>query len=140
MSQHGVGPHATVFVVVGLLGVFPVLISAQPAATPSATALPSTSPRVALPPQVVLSQFAAAWARVTAYTGTVTVFERKDTQVQNVVFEYTFRKPSSVTTHVDAGPNAGVTMVWDGGTTLVAHRGSGFAALFKKTLSLHDPK
>jgi hypothetical protein len=143
MSEHGVGPHAAVFVVAGLLGAFPVLLSAQPAASPSATAVPSTSPRGALPPpfaQVVLGQFGAAWARVAAYTATVTVFERKDTQVQNVVFEYTFRKPSSVTTHVDAGPNAGVTMVWDGGTTLLAHRGSGFAALFKKAFSLHDPQ
>jgi hypothetical protein len=29
---------------------------------------------------------------------------------QNVVLNYTFRKPSSVTVHVNAGPNAGVTM------------------------------
>jgi outer membrane lipoprotein-sorting protein len=105
--------------------------------------VPSTPPTVTAPAasaQAALGQFAAAWARVTAYTATVTVFERKDTQVQNVVLEYTFRKPSSVTVHVDAGPNAGVTTVWGGGTTVVAHRGSGLAALFKKTFSLHDPQ
>jgi outer membrane lipoprotein-sorting protein len=88
----------------------------------------------------VLDQFAAAWAAVTSYSATVTVTERKDTQVQHIVADYTFRKPSSATMHVDAGPNAGVTMTWDGGTTVVAHRGSGLAALFKKTLALHDPQ
>jgi hypothetical protein len=39
---------------------------------------------------------------------------------------------------LDAQP--GVTTVWGGGTTVVAHRGSGLAALFKKTFSLHDPQ
>jgi len=110
--------------------------------------MPSPTATAANPPAVptgssaraVLDQFATAWAAITAYTATITIAERKDAQTQNVVLEYTFRKPSSVTTHVNAGPNAGVTMVWDGGTTLVAHRGSGFAALFKKTLSLHDPQ
>ena len=38
------------------------------------------------------------------------------------------------------GPNAGVTVVWNGGNTVVAHRGTGFAALFKKTLLLHNPR
>jgi outer membrane lipoprotein-sorting protein len=130
-------------VVVALFGGSPVLVSAQPAPSPPATAPPIATPLTAPSGesvQAVLAQFAAAWAHVTAYTATVTVFERKDTQVQNVVLEYTFRKPSSVTTHVDAGPNAGVTMVWDGGTTVVAHRGSGLAALFKKTFPLHDPQ
>jgi outer membrane lipoprotein-sorting protein len=118
---------------------FPVLVRAQPAPSPSATVSPFTAPS-GVSAEAVLEQFAAAWSRVTAYKATVTVFERKDAQVQNVVLDYTFRKPSSVTVHVDAGPNAGVTMIWDGGTTVVAHRGSGLAALFKKTFSLHDPQ
>jgi hypothetical protein len=38
------------------------------------------------------------------------------------------------------GPNAGVTLKWDGGTTAQATRGGGlFAALFKRTISLQDP-
>jgi hypothetical protein len=31
-------------------------------------------------------------------------------------------------------------VVWGGGNTVVAHRGSGFTALFKKSFALHDPK
>jgi hypothetical protein len=43
--------------------------------------------------------------------------------------------------HIAAGPNAGVTVTWDGGADVVAHRGSGiFAALLKKTMALHDPQ
>ncbi len=86
-----------------------------------------------------LDAFAAAWAPITAYTATVAVFEQQGTQVQHVVFDYSFRKPSSVTVHVLAGPNAGVTLAWDGGTNVVAQPWLGLAALFKRTLSLHDP-
>lgn len=59
--------------------------------------------------------------------------------MQNWVFDYTFRKPSSATVHYNKGPNAGVTVVWNGGDTLAAHRGGGLLALFKRTFSLHDP-
>jgi outer membrane lipoprotein-sorting protein len=83
--------------------------------------------------------FTRAWAGIAGYSATVTVFERKGAQIQHVVFDYDFRKPSNVTVHVIKGPNAGVTLVWNGGATMSAHRGSGFFAQFKKTLSLHDP-
>jgi len=84
-------------------------------------------------------EFTRAWAGIAGYSATVTVFEQKGAQVQHVVFDYNFRKPSNVTVHVIKGPNAGVTLVWNGGATMSAHRGSGFMAQFKKTLSLHDP-
>jgi hypothetical protein len=84
--------------------------------------------------------FERAWANVTAYSATVAVFERQGTQVSSSVLDYTFRKPSSATVHFVAGPNAGVTVVWNGGDTVVAHRGNGLAALFKKTFPLHDPQ
>lgn len=58
--------------------------------------------------------------------------------VQKSVFDYTFHKPSSATVHYNEGINAGTTLVWSGGSTIVAHRGSGFIALFKKTYTLHD--
>jgi hypothetical protein len=88
----------------------------------------------------LLNACARAWSGTTGYTATVTVFEQKDNRVQNVRFNYSFRKPSNVTVDVLAGTNAGVTLVWDGGTSVVVHRGSGLAAMFKKTLSLHDPQ
>jgi hypothetical protein len=87
-----------------------------------------------------LDAFARAWSGITGYTATVRVFEQKSNRAQNVVFNYSFRKPSNVTVYVVAGSNAGVTLVWDGGTNVVVHRGSGFTAMFKKTLSLHDPQ
>jgi outer membrane lipoprotein-sorting protein len=83
--------------------------------------------------------FEDTWANVKGYSATVTIFEQNGTQVQNMVFDYTFHKPSSATVHYDKGPNAGVTVVWNGGDTVVAHRGSGLSAIFKKTFSLHDP-
>lgn len=79
------------------------------------------------------------WKSVTSYSATVIVFERKGNEVQSSVLDYTFRKPSSATVHFTAGQNAGVTVVWNGGDTVVAHRGTGLAALFKKTFSLYDP-
>jgi hypothetical protein len=119
------------------------LLAAQPIPSPTATASPAQAPSPLPAPSGAAAQrldaFARAWAAMTAYNATVTVFEQKDTQVQNVVFNYAFRKPSNVIVHVASGTNAGVTLAWGGGTTVVAHRGSGFAALFKRTLSLHDP-
>jgi hypothetical protein len=118
----------------------PTWLAAQSMPSPTATEASQSPVPIDRSARALLDRFAAAWASVTAYTTTIAVTERNNTLVQNVVLDYTFRKPSSVTVHVSAGPNAGVTMVWDGGTTVVAHRGSGLAALFKKTLSLHDPQ
>ncbi len=84
--------------------------------------------------------FALAWGGITGYSAHVNVFEQQGTQVQNAVFDYSFLKPTSATMHVLAGPNAGVTLVWNGGTTVAAHRGSGLIAIFKKTFPLHDPQ
>lgn len=86
-----------------------------------------------------LDAFARAWSGVSGYGATVRIFVQKDTQTQNVAFNYTFDKPSNVKVHVIAGPNVGVTLDWNGGPTVVARRGSGLSALFTKTLSLHDP-
>jgi outer membrane lipoprotein-sorting protein len=101
---------------------------------------PTAAPLEATPAGAAkyVSDFAQAWASVTSYTATVTVFEQKGTQVQNLIFDYTFRKPSTVTVHVVYRPNAGAILSWDGGTTLVATRGRGLLALFKKTYPLHD--
>jgi len=114
-----------------------VLLSAAsgPAsASASAAAEPSASP----PP--ALTAFEHAWDGVTGYRATVSVYSQKGADAQHIVFDYTFHKPSSFTVHVVAGPNAGVTLSWDGGPTVQASRGGGiFAALLKRTIPLHDP-
>ncbi len=112
---------AALLVVVGMNG---VPASAQP---PAASA------------ERELDAFARAIAGVTKYSATVSIFDQKDEQSQNVVFDYTFRKPSNVTVHVVSGPNTGITLEWTGGPTLEAHKGTGLMAMFKRTLSLHDP-
>ncbi len=111
------------------------------AAAQTAQAAPSPAPAQTgvrlLPPAWVA--FALAWTTISGYSAVLTVFEQKGAQTQSVAFDYNFRKPSNATVRVAAGPNAGVTLVWNGGATMEAHRGSGFTALFKKTISLHDP-
>jgi len=84
--------------------------------------------------------FRDLWKDVTWYSATVIVSEREGAEVRSSILNYTFHKPSSSTVYFTAGPNAGVTVVWNGGDTVVAHRGRGFAALFKKKFSLHDPR
>lgn len=84
--------------------------------------------------------FALAWVGIGGYSATVTVSEQLGAQTQQEVFDYTFLKPSNATMRVLTGPNAGVTLVWSGGTTVVAHRGSGFMGMFKKSFGLHDPQ
>jgi outer membrane lipoprotein-sorting protein len=96
------------------------------------------APGRVLPPAWIA--FALAWTGMSGYSATVTVFEQKGATTQQEAFNYTFSKPSTATMHVLTGPNAGVTLVWNGGTTVVAHRGSGFEAMFKKTFPLHAPK
>jgi predicted extracellular nuclease len=107
--------------------------------TPASAALPSPVASQSSAATRDIAAFASAWDGVTGYTTTVAIFDQKGTQTQNLLFNYTFRKPANVTVYVVAGPNAGVTMTWDGGPSVVAHHGSGFAAMFKRTIPLHDP-
>jgi outer membrane lipoprotein-sorting protein len=86
-----------------------------------------------------LDAFAGAWAAIDGYSARVAIFDQKGTQSQNLVFDYTFQKPSNVSVDIVTGPNAGVNLAWNGGSSVVAHHGSGLAAMFKKTVSLHDP-
>jgi outer membrane lipoprotein-sorting protein len=109
----------------------------QSAATLVALAAHSAGRARTQPPAWVA--FTHEWAAIAGYSATVTVFEQKGAKVQRVVFDYSFRKPSNATVRVVHGPNAGVTLVWNGGTTMAAHRGSGLMAQFKRTISLHDP-
>jgi hypothetical protein len=113
-----------------------VLLSAALLSSAPATALAAPATRAA---SAQLDTFADAWSHINAYSATISVFERQGDKTQNMVFDYTFRKPSDATLHARSGPNAGATLHWQGGNTVVGQRGSGMAGLFKKTLDLHDP-
>jgi hypothetical protein len=86
-----------------------------------------------------LAAFDHAWKRVSAYTTTVTVFERQGAQTQTMAFDYSFSKPLTITVRVVAGANKGARLAWEGGNTVLVRRGSGLLSLLKKTVSLHDP-
>ena len=86
-----------------------------------------------------LMAFDQAWRGVTAYSATISVFEQKGTECQNMTFDYHFNKPSNLALRVVAGANKGATLSWDGGKMVVVRRGSGFLSLFRKTVALNDP-
>jgi hypothetical protein len=119
--------------------IYMALLATQSPAPPSKRPDSAHGAVHARTPTPAWAAFTRAWAAIEGYNATVTVFERKASQVQNMVLNYTFRKPSNATVRIIQGPNAGVTLRWTGGTTLVAHRGSGLMAIFTRTLSLHDP-
>jgi hypothetical protein len=105
-------PGAGACAILLFLWIIPVLVGAQQMPSPPpATVSPARTPRPApLSAAQDLDSFAQAWASIAAYSATVTVFERKGTQVENLVLNYSFRKPSSVMVHVVSGPNAGGTL------------------------------
>jgi hypothetical protein len=109
------------------------------AASTLCSSLASATPQHSTSPSSTLAGFTRTWGTVSQYTARITLFERQGTRVQHAVYDYTFRKPSSVTLHVSSGASAGDTLVWDGGTTVVAHRGSGLFSALKKKFGLHDP-
>lgn len=108
------------------------------AASTLGSSLAIATPAHTTPASSVLGGFTRNWGSVSQYTATVTLFERQGTRVQHAVYDYTFRKPSSVTLHVSSGASAGDTLVWDGGTTVIAHRGSGLFSAIEKKFALHD--
>jgi hypothetical protein len=98
----------------------------------SATAAPAKEPSA-------LAAFDQAWQGVTAYSATISVFEQKGSQQQNMTFDFRFSKPSDLAVRVVAGANKGATLTWGGGSTVVVRRGSGFLSLFRRTVALNDP-
>jgi len=86
-----------------------------------------------------LVAFDHAWKDVTAYSATITVFEQKGSQSQNMTFDYRFTKPSNLAVRVVDGANKGATLAWGGGKMVVVRRGSGFLSLFRRTVPLNDP-
>lgn len=104
-----------------------------------AVAAPTTPPTTHGNGLSALVAFDRAWQGVTSYSATITIFEQKGSQSQNMTFDYRFDKPSNVAVRVVDGANKGATLVWGGGKTVVVRRGSGFLSLFRRTVSLNDP-
>jgi outer membrane lipoprotein-sorting protein len=100
--------------------------------------VPSAAPAQAYSP--AWEAFVQTWSAAAAYTARITMFERRDTQVQNSVLDYTFLKPATASVHFLAGKNSGVFVDWSGGATVVARKGNGLMALMRKTMPLHDPQ
>jgi outer membrane lipoprotein-sorting protein len=67
-----------------------VMLLACALATTAANAQSPAPSRTAGAP--AWAAFEQTWAGITAYSATVTVFEREGTQVQSSVLDYTFRK------------------------------------------------
>ena len=93
-----------------------------------------------------LDQFAKAWSALNGYTADIQLYEVKSPRdvatgnnVEHAVFAYTYRKPQSVTMHVNQGPNAGATVTWTGGSTVRASKSGAFGITMSKNVSLKDP-
>jgi hypothetical protein len=86
-----------------------------------------------------LDQFAKAWSALNGYNATIQLYEVKGSNVEHAVFAYTFRKPQSVTMHVNQGPSAGATVTWSGGPTVSASKSGAFGITMSKNVSLNDP-
>jgi hypothetical protein len=129
----GVGIGAACIALLPLAGV-PTVASAQ---TTSAAGTSGSAERIAAP---AWAAFSHEWSGITGYSATVTVFEQKGTTDEHMVLDYTFGKPANATVHIVAGANSGVTLVWAGGDTMQAHRGSGLMASCKRTFALNDPR
>ena len=86
-----------------------------------------------------LAKFSAAWAKVNAYTCTITAHEVLGTRVQDRVYTLKFRKPYATRMDITGGDGRGSAVVWDGGDTVYGHKG-GILSMFKKHLPLHDPQ
>lgn len=86
-----------------------------------------------------LNAMAAAVSAMPAYRASIALYERNGAREQRATYDYTYTRPNHATLHVVAGASAGYTLVWDGGTTVTAHKSRGLIGIFKKTVSLHDP-
>jgi len=84
-----------------------------------------------------LDEAAAAFAKVSDYTATVTVRETDGKNSDEHVYAYAFKKPSLAKLDVVSGSNKGGGIVWNGGDKVKGHRG-GILSGIHLTLDLHD--
>lgn len=86
-----------------------------------------------------LASFAAAVSSLQGYTTSIHLFEKRGSETENAVYRYAYTKPSDVTMQIVSGPNAGASVAWNGGASVSAGKGSGFAGMFRKSVPLADP-
>ncbi len=86
-----------------------------------------------------LDQFANAWSGLRGYNATIQLFEAKGGSSEHAVFAYSFTKPTTVTMHVNQGPNSGATVKWTGGSSVYASKSGAFGITMGKNVSLNDP-
>lgn len=86
-----------------------------------------------------LDQFAKAWSGLQGYNATIQLYEVKGGSSEHATFTYSFTKPTTVTMHVNQGPNAGATVKWTGGSSVYASKSGAFGITMGKNVSLNDP-
>ncbi|MBV8148210.1 MAG: hypothetical protein JO092_03875 [Candidatus Eremiobacteraeota bacterium] len=85
-------------------------------------------------PLTPLTEFATTWGTMSGYRAEIHCFSVKGSQTENSSFNYTFKKPSSISMTIVSGPRAGNTVTWSGGDSVTAGKG-----MFTKRFSLTDP-
>jgi hypothetical protein len=86
-----------------------------------------------------LNSFANAWSALHGYNATIQLYEMKGSNSEHAVFAYSFAKPTTVTMHVNQGPNSGATVKWTGGSTVYASKSGAFGITMGRNVSLSDP-
>jgi outer membrane lipoprotein-sorting protein len=93
----------------------------------------AAAPSAAQTQPPTLAAATAAYAKIAGYKTTAHVYQVKETQTQNSVYDYTFAKPASISMYIVSGPNNGATVTWTGGTSVRAGKG-----MFTKSVDLTD--
>jgi len=84
-----------------------------------------------------LDTAAAAFAKVTDYQMNVSVHETSSDRVEDRVYSVWFKNPAQERVEIDAGPDKGRQIVWQGGAKVKTRR-SGLLGRLRATLDLHD--
>lgn len=85
-------------------------------------------------PSTPLADFAKSWGSIDGYHTKINCYSVKGSQSRVSTFDYTFKKPSSISMQVLSGPGAGNNVTWSGGDSVIAGKG-----MFTKSFSLTDP-
>jgi outer membrane lipoprotein-sorting protein len=91
----------------------------------------------AVPAAGALNAANRAFAKVTDYRMNVSVHEVSSDQVEDRVYGVWFKNPARMRVDIDAGPDKGRQIVWQGGAKVKTRRG-GLLGHLRATLDLHD--